>query len=195
MQPTFKELTNYIISLGAADVAHTEKSYLAHAIGVYNDMKAWGGSDELCRTALFHSIYGTQGFQSFTLPLDRQPELRALIGDYAERIAFANCFMDRDTLDAQVANSTAPYPILNRVTGETMVLSKAEYDDLICVHLCDWLEQAPRVRNWDYRRTAYRQMAERLGGMALAAYDRVFALETLELAIHPTDFPTFDRAL
>ena len=65
MQPNFKDLTNYIISLGAADISHTDKTYLAHAIGVYNDMKAWQGNDDLCRAALFHSIYGTQGFQSF----------------------------------------------------------------------------------------------------------------------------------
>lgn len=177
MQPTFKDLTNYIISLGAADISHTDKTYLAHAIGVYNDMKAWQGSDELCRAALFHSIYGTQGFQSFTLPMDRQPELRALIGDYAEKIAFANCFMDRASLDAQIGKMTGPYPIVHRITREEFVLSKEEYEDLLRVHLCDWLEQVERANDWDYRRTAYRQMAERLGGVALTNYDRVFALE------------------
>ena len=177
MQPTFKDLTNYIISLGAADVSHTDKTYLAHAIGVYNDMKAWQGNDDLCRAALFHSIYGTQGFQSFTLPMDRQPELRALIGDYAEKIAFANCFMDRASLDAQIGKMTGPYPIVHRITREEFVLSKEEYEDLLRVHLCDWLEQVERANDWNYRRAAYRQMAERLGGVALTNYDRVFALE------------------
>ena len=146
MDTKFKDLTNYIISLGAADISHSDKTYLAHAIGVYNDMKAWGGTDELCSAALFHSIYGTQGFQSFTLPLDRQPELRALIGDYAEKIAFANCFMDRASLDAQLTQAEAPYTIINRVTREELVLSKAEYEDLIRIHLCDWLEQVERER-------------------------------------------------
>lgn len=177
MEPKFKDLTDYIIALGAADVGHTEKTYLAHAIGVYNDMKAWNGTPELCRAALFHSIYGTQGFQGFTLPLDRQPELRALIGDYAEKLAYLNCFMDRDSLDAQVTQAEGPYTIIHRVTGEPMTLTKGEYEDLIRLHLCDWLEQAPRAHQWNYRRTAYRQMAERLGGVALAAYDQVFALE------------------
>ena len=177
MQPTFKDLTNYIISLGAADISHTDKTYLAHAIGVYNDMKAWQGNDDLCRAALFHSIYGTQGFQSFTLPMDRQPELRSLIGDYAEKIAFANCFMDRASLDAQIGKMTGPYPIVHRITREEFVLSKQEYEDLLRVHLCDWLEQVERANDWNYRRTAYRQMAERLGGVALTNYDLVFALE------------------
>jgi len=177
METKFKDLTNYIIALGAADISHSDKTYLAHAIGVYNDMKAWNGTDELCRAALFHSIYGTQGFQSFTLPLERQPELRALIGDDAEKIAFANCFMDRASLDAQLTQTEGPYTIINRVTREEFSLSKAEYDDLIQIHLCDWLEQVPREQKWDYRRVAYRQMAERLGGVALTAYDKVFALE------------------
>lgn len=177
MEPKLKTLTDYIISLGAAEVSHTDKTYLAHAIGVYNDMKAWDGTPEMCRAALFHSIYGTQGFQGFTLPLERQPELRGLIGAYAEKIAYLNCFMDRDSLDAQVTQPDGPYTIIHRVTREPMLLTKTEYEDLIRLHLCDWLEQAPRAQRWDYRRTAYRQMAERLGGVALAAYDRVFALE------------------
>ncbi len=177
MKPTFKQLTDYIISLGAADVAHTEKSYLAHAIGVYNDMKAWGGSDDLCYAALFHSIYGTQQFQGFTLSLDKRPELQALIGDYAEKIAFVNCFMDRATLDAQTAEEKAIYPIRNRATGETMELTKTEYDDLVCLHLCDLLEQVERSNAWNSRRAAYRGMAERLGGVALKSYDEVFARE------------------
>ncbi|MFN8490092.1 MAG: hypothetical protein U0350_21070 [Caldilineaceae bacterium] len=177
METKFKDLTNYIISLGAADISHSEKTYLAHAIGVYNDMRAWNGTDELCRAALFHSIYGTQGFQGFTLPLERQPELRGLIGAYAEKIAYLNCFMDRDSLDAQITQPEGPYTIIHRVTREKMVIPKQEYEDLIRVHLCDWLEQLPRDKKWDYRRKAYRQMAERLGGIALTSYDKVFALE------------------
>lgn len=173
----FKELTDYIISLGAAEIAHTEKTYLAHAIGVYNDMKAWDGSDDLCYAALFHSIYGTQGFQGFTLSLEKRPELQGLIGDYAEKIAFVNCFMDRSTMDAQVGEEKAEYPIRNRVTGETMILTKAEYEDLLTLHLCDLLEQVERSDAWNMRRTAYRGMAERLGGVALASYDEVFARE------------------
>ena len=102
---------------------------------------------------------------------------RALIGDYAEKLAYLNCFMDRDSLDAQVTQAEGPYTIIHRVTGEPLTLTKGEYEDLIRLHLCDWLEQAPRAHQWNYRRTAYRQMAERLGGVALAAYDQVFALE------------------
>ncbi|MBV7334611.1 hypothetical protein KFU94_41520 [Chloroflexi bacterium TSY] len=181
MEPTFKDLTNYIISLGAADIAHTEKTYLAHAIGVYNDLKAWGCDEGFSRTGLFHSIYGTQQFQGFTLPLERQSELRSLIGDYAEKICFVNCFMDRASLDAQLDQTEGPYTIIHRETGEEMILTKDEYDDLVRLHLCDLLEQVERSQAWDARRIAFRKMAERLGGVALEAYDRVFEREPVHV--------------
>jgi hypothetical protein len=86
--------------------------------------------------------------------------------------------MDRDALDAQISRPIGPYTLINRVTGDAISLSKAEFDDLVCVHLCDRLETLPRSRNWNYRRAAYRQMAERLGGVALADYRLVLALES-----------------
>ncbi|TWU09266.1 hypothetical protein CA54_45060 [Symmachiella macrocystis] len=175
--PTFKQLTDYFIAAGANDVAHTKKSYIAHAIGVHNDLRAWGCSDELCRAAMFHSIYGTELFQDFTLPVEKRDEVAELIGERAERLAFWNCFMDRSTLDACAKRGTPPFIIRNRVTGEEAELSTEDFDDLCRIHLCDWLEQVARADHWDYRREAYRDFAERLGGVALESYDRVFASE------------------
>ena len=98
-----KTMTNYFLEIGADKVAHSEKTYLAHAVGTYRNMKEWGASDELCRAAMFHSIYGTEGFQDFTLPVERRDELRQLIGEYAELLAYANCAMDRASFYGQVA--------------------------------------------------------------------------------------------
>src|SRR5579885_2835265 len=111
---TFKELTAFFREVGADSVAHTDKGYLAHAIGVYNDLKTWGCDEELARVGLFHSIYGTELFQGFTLPLDRRNEVRDLIGERAERLSYLNCAMDRAHFDAQVSNSSGPYTIRDR---------------------------------------------------------------------------------
>ncbi len=56
-------------------------------------------------------------------------------------------------------------------------MSQLYFDDLARVQLCDWLEQVPHSKKWDYRRPAYRRMAERLGAIALEEYDKVFQLE------------------
>src|SRR6202044_787715 len=115
-----------------------------------------------------HSIYGTEMFQGFTLPLERRAEVRALIGDRAERLAYLNCAMDRASFDRALDGTAEPYRIIDRITGEAIALSGRDFDDLCRVHLYDWLEQVPRSHEWDYRREAYQKMAQRLGRPAEA---------------------------
>ncbi len=178
MKPTWKQLTDYLVGLGVEKVGHTGKTYLAHVIGVYRLMQAQGCSEELCRAGMFHSIYGTERFQGFKLPLERRGEVRDLIGERAERLAYLNCAMDRASCDRALEQGTEPFRFRDRLTGEEVALSREDFHDLCRVHLYDWVEQIARLGAWDYRRTAYRGMAERLGGAEKAAYDRVIVAET-----------------
>ncbi|HET6882568.1 MAG TPA: hypothetical protein VFI31_20545 [Pirellulales bacterium] len=175
---TFKQLTDFLVALGVDKVPHTKENFLAHLIAVYRDLKAWGCDDELCRAGMFHSIYGTERFQRFSLPLKRRGDVRELIGERAEKLAYLNCVMDRASFDNAAFGDGDHYCIVERINGEEIELPRSEFDDLCRVHLCDWLEQVPRSQEWDYRRPAYRRLAERLGGVAQEAYDRVFAAET-----------------
>src|SRR5262245_54069729 len=99
MSESYKHLTSYLVDMGIEKVRHTGKTYLAHLVGVYRLMEAQGCSPELCRAGMFHSIYGTEQFQGFKLPLERRGEIRSLIGERAEMLAYLNCAMDRSTLD------------------------------------------------------------------------------------------------
>ena len=45
-------------------------------------------------------------------------------------------------------------------------------------HLCDWLEQVARSKDWNYRRPVYRKLAEQLGGIALDSYNAAYADES-----------------
>lgn len=178
MDAAAKRLTDFLRAEGIEQVAHTGKSYLAHLVNLHRLMQKQGCTDELCRAGMFHSIYGTQQFQGFKLPLERRPELREMIGDRAERLAYLNCAMDRATFDQAVDKAEGPYFFRDRITDETVSLSAEDFDDLCRVHLYDWLEQVPRSRwGWGYRREAYRGLAERLGAEAVQAYDVVFAQE------------------
>ncbi len=174
MAATFKQLTDFFISIGADRIEHTEKGYLAHAIGIHNDLKSWGCDDEVCRAGMYHSIYGTEFFQRFTFPVERRDEVRQIIGERAERLAYCNCAMDRGSFDAAVERDEPPYRFRDRLTGEEIELSAKDFNDLCTIHLCDWLEQVPRSKLGDYRAAAYRRLAERLGGVALVEYRRVF---------------------
>ena len=172
---TFKELTEFFQCVGADEVKHTNKGYLAHAIGVYNDLKEWGWDEELANTGLFHSIYGTQLFQGFTLPLEYRAEVRALIGERAEFLSWLNCAIDRAFFDQQVLRPQGPYQVLDRFSGKLVDLSDEDFNALCFLHLCDWLEQVGRAQSWDYRRTAYANLADRVGGIGKQRYAEVFA--------------------
>jgi hypothetical protein len=177
MDMHFKRMTDFLVGIGIKDMPHTHKTYLGHLIAVFRLLESQSYPEDVCRAGLFHSIYGTEKFQKFALPLERRGEVRDLIGERSEHLAYLNCAMDRASLDRLLDHATEPYRILDRITGAEVVLSRGDYDDLCRVHLFDWLEQAARSQLWDYRRAAYRRMAERLGETAIDEYERTFAQE------------------
>lgn len=174
MARPFREMTDYLVALGTDQVPHSGVAFLAHLLGVYRDLKAWGADEDLAYAGLFHSIYGTEVFQGFKIPLEQRPEIRALIGDAAERLAYLNCALTRESLDASVATGGPPR-LWDRFTGAPLELTEAEFTRLLTLHLCDRLEQVGRAQNWDVRREAWENMARRLGGAALENWSRVFA--------------------
>lgn len=174
--PLYKQMTALLLEVGIGDQPHTGKTYIGHLLAVHRLMEEQGCGLDACRAGLFHSVYGTEQFQGFKLPLDGRETVRALIGERAERLAYLNCAMDRASFDDALERPAAPYLIRDRLSGSEVALSVDDFDDLCRVYLYDWLEQAPRSRlGYAYRRAAYRRMAERLGPEAIAASDRVFA--------------------
>jgi hypothetical protein len=177
MENEYKRLTDFLVGIGIEQVPHTQKTYLAHLVALFRWLESLGYPQDVCRAGMFHSIYGTEMFQGFTLPLERRGEIRELIGERAERLAYLNCAMDRASFDRALDQPAEPYRIMDRITHEQVEISRRDFDDLARVHLFDWLEQVPRSRKWDYRRAAYRKMAERLGSEAQQSYERIFAQE------------------
>ena len=101
--------------------------------------------------------------------------MRTLIGERAEKLAYANCAMDRASFYSQVGKHQDIYQLKDRITGGSIVLSYKDFEDLIRLHLCDYLEQVERVDGWDYQRETLEIMSVRLGGTARAAYEATFA--------------------
>ena len=154
MTTSYKDLTNFLVDLGIEKVAHTQKNYLGHLLAVYRFMKDAGCDEDVCRAGMFHSIYGTEKFQGFKLPLEQRDDIRKLVGDRAERLAYLNCAMDRATFDQAAAGTGETYRFRDRITGAEVTLIRRDFDDLCRVHLYDWLEQVPRSRyGWGYRQS------------------------------------------
>lgn len=174
MPRAFRELTDYLVALGTDEVPHSGTRFLSHLLGVYQDLKRWGAPEHLVLAGLFHSIYGTEAFQGYSLPLARRDEIRELIGERAERLAYVNCALTRESLDASLA-AGGPPRLWDRFRDAPLEVSDEEFTELITLHLCDRLEQVGRSQNWTLRRQAWERMARRLGGIALESWERVYS--------------------
>lgn len=154
---------------GAAGVAHTGNGkFDAHLVGVACVLRAWGCDDSVVDAGLFHSIYGTEGFQGFCLPYERRDDVRALIGDRAERLVHTFCVVDRLSVDNDLDSRPEGHgfktrPELSRLfffddeaadteaVGPPKVaaidLDDALWFDFVTLTLADWLEQVEGAAN------------------------------------------------
>ena len=152
-----------------------------HLKGVQAVLRFWGAPTYLTNAGLFHSIYGTEGFQGFALPLSERKAIQGLIGERSEQICFCFCMIDRSTFDDTVFGWNGPVkedaffhmkarPELGRFD---IIMNKEEWLDFVELTLADWLEQVEGAASkpsdlfkWKtgeafaYRRFAYKKMSE-----------------------------------
>eukprot|EP00529_Nitzschia_sp_RCC80_P028802 CAMPEP_0113458214 /NCGR_PEP_ID=MMETSP0014_2-20120614/9807_1 /TAXON_ID=2857 /ORGANISM="Nitzschia sp." /LENGTH=327 /DNA_ID=CAMNT_0000349731 /DNA_START=113 /DNA_END=1096 /DNA_ORIENTATION=- /assembly_acc=CAM_ASM_000159 len=164
---------------------HTGSSaFDQHLKGVQAVLRYWDAPTYLTNAGLFHSIYGTEGFQGFSLPLKERAAIQKLIGPTAEWLCFVFCMVDRYTFDEtvmawtsddDVGNKTATYTVKSRpeLGRFDITLTKEEWLDFVALSLADWLEQVEGASSkpsdlflwktgeaYAYRRRAYRKMVD-----------------------------------
>ncbi|RHZ00653.1 hypothetical protein DYB37_003908 [Aphanomyces astaci] len=161
-------------------LAHTG-AFDEHLIGVQSVLRTFGADEDVCTAGLFHSLYGTEGFQGFKLPILRRPEIRQLIGPRAERLVWQFCVVDRKVFDDAVllrSDSTCHLPpqlIARPELGRfplPVASSTADWLDFVELVLADWMDQVAGAAEkanplflwqqgdaWSYRRLAYAKMA------------------------------------
>lgn len=199
-----EELLAYISEVIPDALAHTgSTAFNEHLQGVQKLLRNWGAPDYLCEAGLLHSIYGTEGFQGFKLPLVNRPVARELIGESAERLVWIFCMVDRYSFDETLNDGCATHgPVLITARpelGQFLIefQGEGEWLDFMELTLADWLEQVEGAAEranalfewkqgeaWAYRRRAYRRMVEilvkRRGPRLSAAretYDAVYGVE------------------
>jgi hypothetical protein len=174
-------------------LAHTgAASFDHHLKGVQAILRNWGASEDIATAGLFHSIYGTEGFQGFKLPFTRRKEMSELIGQRSEKLVWIFCVVDRLSVDELVEKHLKlvsddlrvvktpgiQFQCISRVELGRFPINfkdESEWLDFVELTLADWLEQvegAAEKQNdlygwavgeaWSYRRVAYHQMADLL---------------------------------
>ncbi|MEU6914316.1 DUF6817 domain-containing protein [Streptomyces olindensis] len=101
--------------LGAAEIAHPGGTLLAHLERVHEQLAVWGARPALQLAGLCHAFYGTDGFPTALLSLERRAELTAAIGVEAEAIVYFYASCDRKATYPGLADADASFH--DRFTG------------------------------------------------------------------------------
>ena len=114
--------------------------------------------DALRDAGLFHSVYGTESYQSQTIPIELRPRVVRLIGEEAERLAWLFGVMKKESFYALLG--TGEGCITHRQLGAPVALSRQDMRDLCDLTVANWLEQRPRApeQYQRIREVEFRQM-------------------------------------
>lgn len=179
-----EKLHNFLRESVPEALPHTgATTFDSHLRGVQSVLRRWGAPEYLANAGLFHSLYGTEGFQGYKLSVTRRPAIRSLIGPKAERLVWIFCMVDRLSVDKTVndyskgsSQKDSPKCFTSRDElgrFEIPLNNDEEWLDFLELSLADWLEQVEGAAEktnplygwqlgeaWKYRRVAYARMAE-----------------------------------
>ena len=130
---------------------HSDRGLFDHLLGTRQVLVEWGARPALCDAGLFHSIYSTEHFEQTAVPLTRRDEVRQLIGEEAESLVWLFCMMRRETFFLDLGKDRSP-SVEHRESGERILLSRAQHQDLLTLLFANSLEAYPTC-SWSERRS------------------------------------------
>ena len=161
-QPPTAAMVRFLDDRSADRVPHTIASFKEHLLGTYRILSAWNQPGEVCWAGLFHSVYSTDSFPHALLAPSERPELRALIGQYAEELVFLFATIDKVDLRRKLRRLShlpaAGIELVNHKTGERRRFDRRLIGQLLVILVADHADQscdlslAPSVRLSNYSR-------------------------------------------
>lgn len=145
--PAATRAEELLLRSGAREVPHPGGTLLAHLTRVYARLGEWNARPALRLAGLCHAFYGTDGFATALLPLERREELAEVIGDEAEAIVhlYASCGRS-----ATYPGLDGPSPVFHdRFTGREFTPTDRQLRDfaeLTAVNELDIARVDPRFR-------------------------------------------------
>jgi (p)ppGpp synthase/HD superfamily hydrolase len=82
------KIIEFLVDNGANENNHSQRSLLEHLTGTASILMDWGCSNDVVYAGLCHSIYGTDSYHTVTIDPSKRDEVRALIGEKAEALAW-----------------------------------------------------------------------------------------------------------
>lgn len=117
---SYDRAVSFLESNSAGRVGHLGGSLLAHLKGTHDLLRQWSSPEFLCLAGLCHAAYGTDGFPTPLLEVDRRAELVGVIGPRAEALVYFYACCDRAHVYPQVGR-VWPIRYRDRFSGEVFV--------------------------------------------------------------------------
>jgi (p)ppGpp synthase/HD superfamily hydrolase len=83
-----KPILEFLENNGAFGNGHSGRSLIEHLTGTADLLAQWECDKDVVLAGLCHSVYGTDSYHTVTIDHSRRDEVRALIGEKAERLAW-----------------------------------------------------------------------------------------------------------
>jgi len=172
------DFRKFLVDIGADMSPHSKESLLDHLAGTMGLLEDWQCPERVCVAGLFHSVYGTESYQAAVLGSDRRDDVRALIGVEAEHLAYVFGALRKPEFYQRVHGE--PVGLIDRLTGDELVISPRDIDDLCNMFVANWLEQRPRVApEYKYHRPEeFKAMLPRLEPRARDALIEAYQFES-----------------
>lgn len=135
-------LCNWLNAHGAADQAHSGRDLLSHLRGTWTLLHAAGLDESVCLGGLFHSVYGTNVFKPVTVQHSERSEVKALIGERAELLAWLFGHLQRPRVLVNALHEQGLIVLIEDVSTRLgMQIDATVVADLQAIECANLLEQ------------------------------------------------------
>mgnify|MGYP001557427643 FL=1 len=167
--------------LGANRISHKNGTLLQHLEGTWSLLRDWGNPVAVCLAGLYHSVYGTGGFEQQSVPLSDRERIIKLIGTEAEQLVYLFGACDRPLTHPRIGVvqpmlfhdrfTDQDYPLEDnqwRAQCEIMLANEVDLGlhnpDFYRKHLDDYHDLFGRFKPWlsDAAMSAHQLLAERI---------------------------------
>lgn len=180
-----EKVVNFLKERSANEVRHSGGNLLDHLIGVEAILRRWDEPAAVQLAGLFHSIYGTESFRRAILSPHSRGEVRAIIGEEAEALAWLFGGLKVESLLQWVRSPDGTPSVQTRWSNEPVRMSRMHARSLVAIFAANWLEQLDRMRAKAKasRLDDMRVVAHFLGGSAQSDIEAAHGFDIAPLVI------------
>ena len=136
---TANQHIHHLERISTTQVAHRNGTLFEHLKGVCALLKDWNNPEAVCLAGLYHSVYGTGGFEKCLVSIGDRQSIVDLIGYEAERFVYLFAACDRPITHPRIGQNN-PLHFHDRFSKKDYPLHAPEWRALCEIMLANELD-------------------------------------------------------